>query len=130
MKMSDTGPTLGKRADALLALRNKRFAMQRRVDALKAQEELAQHALLNDLRRANLTAVRGKRATVSITHVTQFSVTDWDKTLDYIRRTRGWDLLHRRVSQDACRARADQGKDVPGVDVIELAKLYINKVGG
>jgi len=55
------------------------------------------------------------------------SVTDWSATLEYIKMTGSVDLLQKRLTESAVKARWDSGVDIPGVDKIVKHTVTIKK---
>jgi len=58
------------------------------------------------------------------------SVADWDALYLHITKTQEWDLIHRRVTETAVRARWEAGDDVPGVARTDVLDLSIGKARG
>jgi hypothetical protein len=121
-------PTIGQLADQLYTLRTKRLAQEKKAETMREQERALEQQALVELQHANLTKASGRKATISRTTRTAFSVVDWDATLGWIRKRRAWDLLHRRVAQEAARARIENGVSVPGLDAVHTTVLSITKV--
>lgn len=126
-KIKPTAETLGARADALYALRERRLELQREVEALKAQESQLRDEAIAELKQQGLHAARGDVATISHRKVNRFGVDDWDKTLAAIRRRKLWQLLERRVAQRACAELHEHGKLPAGIGVVEVDDLSITK---
>lgn len=55
------------------------------------------------------------------------SVKDWNKLYAYIARTKSWDLLQRRMSSTAYRARLEDGKRVAGVESFTKLRIKLTK---
>ena len=120
--------TLGGCIDSLYMLRTKRLAVQRQVDALKANEHELTTRILQLLADAEMDGAKGKRATCSVTKLITAQVDDWEKLYKYISQEGAYDLLQRRVNDAAYRARLDDGIFVPGTQSFPVEKLSLNKV--
>ncbi len=119
---------IGEVADQLYNLRQERYALQKKVDAIaKQEEELKQH-LLNVLPDDGAIGVSGVRARVTITtkHVPQ--VVDWGQFYAHVAANQAFSLMQRRLSDAAIKEILDAGEVVPGVELRELKGLSINKV--
>lgn len=133
-KPSRSGKTFGRKllpgqlADALYAARQERYALQHRVDTMKEQET----ALSNQLRAALLklkgNTVGGKVARVTLESKSVPKVVSWDALYAHIKKTGEFDLLQRRVGEEAVKARWDAKQTVPGVQAEPVAKLSVEKL--
>jgi hypothetical protein len=54
-------------------------------------------------------------------------VEDWDKLHEYIKTTGEFDLMQKRISVTAWRARYDEGIEVPGVSKVEDVDISLTK---
>lgn len=122
-------------ADTLYTTRLQRYALQKQVDALKAEEAKLTDAFIENIPASDATGIAGKLARITVTSATVPQVEDWDKLHAYIlkegKKNPGvWALLQRRVGELAVKELWDAGKAVPGVVPFGIKKLSINKVGG
>lgn len=98
-------------------IRVKRLALQHEADILEQQEKDILYELTKDLspeqpeHRFMEEGFRFK-ATRKIVP----NVTSWDKTLNYIRAEAAVDLLQKRLTESAVKARWDNGVTIPGIE--------------
>jgi hypothetical protein len=83
---------------------------------------------MSNFDKAGLDGAKGKTATAALKHSTVADVTDWDAYFAYIAKTKSWDLVQKRASITALRARWDDNKAVPGVQPKEIVTLSLTKV--
>ncbi len=100
------------------ALREKRLALNRQADELEQQEKDILYAWSKDFEDSGEKAVSevGTDFTLKATRKDVTVVVDWTTVLDHIRETGEVDLLQKRLTESAVKARWDSGKEVPGVD--------------
>jgi len=119
--------TIGACADALYTIRSKRLDLQKKVDALAAEESELREHIICELPKSDASGVAGKLARVSVVRKQVPSVKDWDTFYRYVKRTGAFELLHRRVADAAIRERWDAGKTVPGVEVFTAVTVSLSK---
>jgi len=83
--------------------------------------------IIQRLQDVGLDSGRGSLATASITTDDQASVKDWEAFENYILENKSFDLLQRRVSITAVRARWENSEVVPGVEKVTLSDLSLTK---
>ena len=98
-------------------LREKRLTLQHEADRIEQQEKDILYELTKDLNpdQEVYTRVYGQfnmKATRKIVP----SVFDWELALAYIRAEAATDLLQRRLTESAVKARWDNGVTVPGIE--------------
>ncbi len=115
-------------ADRLYTIRQERYKIQKTVDAIKEEESALTEHLINSLPKSDATGVAGKiaRATVESKRVPQ--ATNWDQVWAYIKKNNAWELVQRRLSNEAVKERWDAGKKIPGVEVFNAVTVSLNKV--
>ena len=108
-------------------LRQKRLALQREVDAMEQKEK----DMLYDIQKQMTTAGHDDWAYngyhVHVEPKTAPSAKDWPTILNFIRTTGQLDLLQKRLTESAVKARWDSGVDVPGIDKIVKYSVTITK---
>lgn len=113
----------------------KRLAAARK-EADKAEKEAAakkkkrtelEVAVLDKLKEHKLdnASVRGV-ISVSKGEIDTVQEVNWPELYKYIQRTKGYDLLQRRVSISAVRERREAGKKVAGVKLGKLPRLNVS----
>lgn len=121
--------TLGETIDLLYTIRAERLALDKTVAEMKAQETAIRQHIMANFDKARLDGAKGKIAVAAIKHNTVADVDDWDLFFPYISRTKSWDLLQKRVSIIALKARWDAGQIIPGVSSHVEEELSLTKVG-
>lgn len=118
---------LALKVDAFKAIRDKRLEMQKEVDQLESTERTLRQELVALLQEQGISAVGGKLATVSLVSKTTPTLDDFSAFTDYVRANNAFDLMHRRVSVEAVKARWDAGEHIPGVATITTYDLSVRK---
>jgi hypothetical protein len=118
---------IGTKIDALYALREQRLGIEKRVKELKEEELQMRNAIFELLASMGLTKASGAMATAGIKVSQVPLVEDWDKFHDYILETGEFDLLQKRISVTAWRARYDDGVAIPGVSKVEDVDISLTK---
>jgi len=118
---------LGAAIDALYAIREHRLGLQRKVDELKAEEVKARERLFEMLTAIGLTKASGAVATAGIKVSKIPLVEDWDILQQHIQQTGEFDLLQKRISVTAWRARFEEDIAVPGVSMVEDVDISLTK---
>ena len=119
----ELGPTI----DALYALREMRLGMQKKVDELKAEEVRTREKLFEMLSALGLNRASGMVATAGIKVSNIPLVEDWDMLQQHIKNTGEFDLMQKRISVTAWRARFEEGVDVPGVSKVEDVDISLTR---
>lgn len=105
----------GALADLLYKTREERYALNKLVEAKKEIEVAATEILRAEALRQDGSGVAGKIAKV-IFEPKYFGVLEDDAAFfKYVARTKQFDLLQRRLSNDAIKERWEAGKTIPGV---------------
>ena len=131
--------SLGACIDKLYALRAERLKLKAKADAIGSQEQALRLHLVATLGKDDLEGGRGKLASASINRSVVADVKDWLKLYAFIKKTNGFDLLQRRVTDAAYRERLgefDLHKGatkaqltlVPGVEPFTVVSLNLNKL--
>lgn len=120
--------TLGECIDSLYLARSKRLALDKELEEMKKVESALREHIKHNFDEADLNGAKGKIATATLTTLYQPTATNWDLVFEYIRKNRAFDLLQKRLSATACRARWDNKKDIPGVERIPVTDLSVTKI--
>lgn len=120
--------TLGECIDSLYLARAKRLALDKEVEEMKKVETALREHIKHNFAEEDLDGARGKIATATLTTLYQPTATDWAVVFEYIRKNRAFDLLQKRLSATACRARWDNNKNIPGVEKIPVTDLSVTKI--
>lgn len=82
--------------------------------------------LLKHLNAAGTDSTKAPAGTAYKSTATSVTVSDWPKTLDYIRKNNQWDLLEARVAKTiAVEVITETKKPIPGVAVSQAIVLRV-----
>lgn len=114
--------------DLFYKVRAERLEAQKSVDAIAEFEQELKRELINTIPKSEATGVAGRvaRATIVTKEIDQ--VKDWDSFYEYMRKTKSWDLLQKRLNASAVRARREAKKPVPGTEVVNIVDVSITKI--
>lgn len=121
---------IGACIDTLYELRAKRLAGQKAVDAVKAEEAMYEAHILETFTKSELRGAKGDVATAAVKSQVVYNIEDWDKYWAWVEANGAKDCVQKRLSQDAIRARYDNGEEVPGVESFTKITLSLTKAGG
>lgn len=119
--------TVGAAIDLLQTIRAKRQALTTQAEAEKSQESLLHTTILNMFKKTELDGAKGKLATASIGKNDVANLKDDRKFFAYLKKTGDFDLIQRRLSNEACRLRWADGKTIPGVEAFTVVKINLTK---
>jgi hypothetical protein len=114
-----------------IKLREKRLQIQHEADSLEQQEKDILYLITKDfdLKHVGYSAQQGNWK-MNAKRLEVPSCVDWDKTLKYIKETGELDLLHKRLTETAVKARWDSGVEIPGIDHAYKWKVVIEPTAG
>jgi len=118
--------TPGYLADTLYKLRQNRLKIEALINESKAEERRIKDHLIKTLTRDELTRIAGKVAGVSVVTSDQPRALDWALIWAHVKKTGHFELLHKRLSAEACRERWEQGIELPGVERFKAIDLSVN----
>jgi len=119
---------VGKLVDKLYALGEKRRKAVQVVKDLQAEETELSDSLRATYANLKMTSGSGRKARATVGTRPIAIVEDWDKFQTHIRRTKGFDLMQRRVAIGAVQERLEDGKKVPGVVIKDIPKVSVTKL--
>lgn len=109
------------------SLREQRLALQRQADALEQKEKDIIYEITTKMVSSDIsTLIDGGYKAVMVIKP-QALATNWPAILDFIKQTGAVDLLQKRLTESAVKARWDSGVDVPGVDRSEKHVITVTK---
>ena len=112
-------------ADLMYETREKRYQIQKDVEALQSIEAMCSERLISELPKSKAEGITGKVATAQIVTKEVPTVKDWAKLHAYILRNKALDLLERRISSKAVEMRWNNRKKIPGVDPFTVVKVSL-----
>ena len=121
--------SMGACADLYYDLRQERLAADRAAAELKAEEtRLANHIIDNLSKDTTGAAGKHHRVQVIVKRKLRVVPEKWEDFFKYVSKNRAWDMLQKRISEDAVAARLDKGKAVPGVEPFNAVTVSLTKV--
>lgn len=118
---------LGTLLDKLWA---KRWELTKAKSAAKKLEKefnMLQEQVFRDFKKADIEGAFGKDCRAKINPREVPTIKDWKAFTAYLIRTRGTDLIQKRINREAWLERLAQGKKVPGVESFQVLKLSLTK---
>jgi hypothetical protein len=91
-----------------------------------AEAALREH-LLTTFKKTELNGAKGSGVSIALYQMTVPTLEDFDAFMAYASKKANWDLLNRKVSSEAWRARVESGKKVPGVKAFDRLSLRVTK---
>lgn len=120
--------TVGAKIDALHLLREEKRQLEELVAAKKAEMDVMELDLIDQMDREGISKSTGGMASVSISASTRPSVEDWDAFYAFIHKNKYYHLLERRPAVLGCRELFDTKGKIPGVVPFTQRKLNIRTV--
>lgn len=119
---------LGTKIDQLFKLKQKIKVEEEKVKKLKASYKEKEDELMNSVDKESLNGAAGKLAKVSIKKSVVANITDWPTFCKYMSRNKAWDMVQKRISSPAYRARLEDKKKVPGLEPFTKVSLSMTKI--
>jgi hypothetical protein len=110
----------------ILDTRKRRLSLQREADLLEQEEKALMGTLINDMNARGLSTLKDEDdgvTEVAMTTTMEPMATEWPKVLDYIIANDAVDLLQKRLTASAVKARWENGEIIPGI--VSTAKQSI-----
>lgn len=120
---------LGACIDLVYELREQRLAIEKEVEAMKAEEEKIKLHISESFNQTGLDAAKGKLGQASTSIIVLPKAEDWTLIHKHIQKTGDFDLLHKALTAAACAERWDAGIVIPGISQFKKKKINISKVG-
>lgn len=113
--------------EEVYAIREKRLKLQREVAKLEQEEKDILYDIQKEMKASGQTTYTAGDYVVELKEKEAPNVTDWPALLDYIRQTGEVDMLQKRVTDSAVKARWDAGVDLPGVTKVARITVTVTK---
>lgn len=117
---------MGACADLLHDLREDRLAADKVAAALKVREEELKTHIINNLPKDSGGAI-GQRYKVDVDRKKKMRVKDWPIFYAYVAKTKAWDLVQKRLAEQALADRLADGKKVPGLEPFDYVSISLTK---
>ena len=129
MKVADLNAAMEK----YVQIRKERLELERKAETMKAEEDmlrgLVKRELLGRLNGGNtIYQPKGLKVKAELKMRANAELVDWDALQKHILATGEFDLLQKRVTVTAVRARWEVGKEVPGVTQTQEPEVTISVV--
>ena len=125
--------SMGATADLLYDVREARLAADKYAQALKAEETRITNHIIDNLSKKDDTGAAGKHHRVQVKRKQKFRVNPekWPKLHAWIAKTGRFDLLQKRISDDAITelmTTAKKKDQPPGVEPFDYVTVSLTKV--
>lgn len=113
-------------SDEYIQIQTERLAKQKEVAALEAKEHALKERLVQialDAQSFRLPASQDRA--INVHRKMKPRAEDWTKIHQYIGKHDAFDLLQRRLGEEAVESRWDDGIDIPGIIAFPTYKLTI-----
>lgn len=120
--------TVAEAADMYYTKREDRLALGRQVEKLASEETLLREFIIDNLPKSQATGVAGKIARVQITKKPKPTFTDFNEFCKYVARTKSFDLLQKRLNEQAVKERWEDKKEIPGVGTHIVIGVSVTKL--
>lgn len=120
--------TLAECADALYKARAKRLAFAKGLEDMKAYEGALREHLIAKLPKGKASGISGRiaRATIEIKVIPKAD--DWNKVWTYMAKNKAFDLMQRRLNEDAVKQRWEHGETIPGIGKFNDKRVSLEKL--
>jgi hypothetical protein len=121
--------SLGACADLLFDLRQKRLDLDKLATAAKAEETKLVEHIINSMDK-NSTGAAGKHHAVRVVtkQKPQLDNEKLDEFYKYVAKNKRWDMLQKRLSEQAIMDTIEAGKQVPGVKMFTAVTVSLTKI--
>ena len=107
--------TVGELSDQMWLLREKKRGLEAAASELEKEAHKLEKELLEKMQEQGIEMGRGQYATFTRKELDLAQVEDWDALYKYIARHGYFHLLHRRITDVACRELWTKNERIPGV---------------
>jgi len=128
LKVPAVPKNLGAAIDLLYTLRATRKRAETLAEQQKTIETRFETEIFAKFAKAELSGARGRLAQAAIERREYVTIENFDALATYILKTKALDLLQRRASPEAVKARWANGKTVPGVGKFTKIRLALSAV--
>lgn len=124
---TDQDRPIGSIIDELYELRAKRLAFEKSVEELKATETKLRGIIIARLKMLKLDGGKGTIANATIKVTRQARISSWPEFWEFCVQNNAHDLIQKRVSITAVRARWDEGVAVNGLEPFDVEDISLTK---
>jgi hypothetical protein len=122
--------SMGKCADLYYDAKQARLAADRAAAELKAEEERIKNHIIDNLKKDD-TGAAGQHHRVQVVRKwkPRVDAEKWPQFYAWVSKNKAFDMLQKRISDDAVRERMAVGKKIPGVTKFDYVDVSLTKVG-
>ena len=106
-------------------IRDKRLAADKIAANLKEQEVMFEQSIITELLKNESMGAAGSHYRVTLKKDTKPTTTDWTQVFEYIKLNDAFDIVQRRLTEGAVKARWEEGIEIPGVSKFQTTKLTV-----
>lgn len=124
----------GRKVDSLILLQNKIDLQKKEVkkvtDKIKKMEEtldLKKAEMLQELKSMKLEGATGKSGSCEIQRKVYPKLDNFVDFMNFVKKSKEYDLLIKKVNTTAFRLRLKEGKEIPGVSASRMISLNLKK---
>ena len=110
----------------LLSKRKQRLELQREADKLEQEEKALAEIIIQEMVSFGQEKMKVGDDVVYLKETTEPNPTSWPAILDYVKRTGAVDLLQKRLTASAVKARWEDGEIVDGIEPVTKRSLKFN----
>jgi hypothetical protein len=114
--------------DAYIRARADRLDLERQAEEIKESEDDLARTIIAKMRESGIKAMGASLGLVKLGETEEPVAENWVEIWQYIKENDAWDLVHKRITVTAVRARWEDGEAVPGVGKITKYKLTVSKL--
>lgn len=112
--------------DQWINLKEQRAALAKQDRELAQQITQLQSEIMAKMEDVGTSQARSDRGLVSMKQTNQPTILDWQAFYAYVAENNAFDLLQRRLSAPAFRARWDNDEQVPGTGTVPIWTLHLS----
>lgn len=129
MKPRKLPKSMGACADLFYDVRQQRYAADKAAAELKAEEDRIKQHIIDNLKKDD-TGAAGKHHRVQVVRKwkPRINPEQWGKFHAWVRKNNAFDLLQKRLSDDAVKERMAAGKKIPGLEKFDYVDVSLTKV--
>jgi hypothetical protein len=112
----------------ILSIRKKRLSLQREADLLEQEEKGLTGQLINEMEHLRQTVRKegDDEVRLIMSEEPVVAVDGWPAVLDYIVANKAVDLLQKRLTPSAVKARWDEGEIIVGIEKVRKYSVKFN----
>ena len=114
--------------NAYISHRTQRLAKEKEVELIKEAEEELKKTIITKFKEQGLKALGADNGIVKMSSTDEPKAENWDEIWNYIKETGEFDLLHKRLTNTAVKARWEDGVLIPGVGKETVYRLTVSGV--